>query len=110
MNNVNYEIHPHAQAEYEDYLRFYAARGFTMATLEDFREEIETAFKSIATNPLTYRLVTKRGKRRRFGPTKRFKFIIYYTVKATALYPTSSPSRIRADGLIIGPTEADDPA
>jgi plasmid stabilization system protein ParE len=81
MNNVNYEIHPHAQAEYEDYLRFYAAREFTMVTLEDFREEIETAFKSIATNPLTYRLV-----------------------------PTSSPSRIRADGLIIGPTEADDPA
>ena len=97
MNDVNYEIHPHAQAEYEDYLQFYAARGFTLTTLEDFRSEIETAFKRIMLNPLTYRLITKRGKRRRFGPTRRFKFIIYYTVRDDGITPyilaVTHPSR-----------------
>jgi len=49
--------------------------------LEDFRAEIEAAFQEVATNPLTYRLVRKGGRQRRFGPTKTFRFIVYYAVK-----------------------------
>jgi plasmid stabilization system protein ParE len=87
MNTAKYEIHPDAQAEYEDHLQFYAARGFTLITLEDFRAEMEAAFAKIVMNPFTYRLVTKTGKRRRFGPTTRFKFIVYYTVKDDGITP-----------------------
>jgi plasmid stabilization system protein ParE len=94
---VTYEIHPEAQAEYEDHLLYYAARGFTFTTLEDFRVEIETAFKEIAANPLTYRLVRKGGKQRRFGPTKTFRFIIYYAVRNDGQTPyilaVAHPSR-----------------
>ena len=75
------EIHPEAQEEYEEHLLYNAARGFTFTTLEDFRAEIEAAFAEIAANPLTYRLVKKGGKQRRFGPTKAFRFIVYYVVK-----------------------------
>ena len=83
MNTVPCELHPEAQAEYEDHLRFYAIRGFKLNTLEELRAEIEEAFETISMNPHTYRLARKRGRQRRFGPTKRFHFIIYYVVKET---------------------------
>ncbi len=84
---MSYELHPEAQAEYEDHLSFYALSGFKITTLEEFRAEIEEAFERIALNPLTYRLVRKWGKQRRFGPTKRFHFIIYYAVKEDGKTP-----------------------
>src|ERR1035437_1730685 len=94
---VNPDIHPEAQAEYEDHLRFYAAHSLSMTTLEDFRAEIEEAFKKIAANPLAYRFVRKGGRQRRFGPTKTFRFIIYYVVKNDGRTPfilaISHPSR-----------------
>jgi len=94
---VSYDIHPEAQAEYEDHLLYYAARGFTFTTLEDFRAEIEAAFEEIVANPLTYRLVRRNGKQRRFGPTKKFRFIVYYVVKSDGLTPyilaVAHPSR-----------------
>ena len=97
MNTVLYELHPEAQAEYEDHLRFYAVRGFKLTTLEEFRAEIEEAFETISMNPQTYRLVRKRGRQRRFGPTKRFHFIIYYVVKEDGITPyilaVTHPSR-----------------
>jgi plasmid stabilization system protein ParE len=97
MNIMNYEIHPEAQAEYEDHLLFYAARAFTLTTLEEFRSEIEAAFEKISMNPLTFRLVRRRGRQRRFGPTQRFHFIIYYLVKDDGITPyilaVAHPSR-----------------
>jgi plasmid stabilization system protein ParE len=94
---VKHEIHPEAQAEYEDHLLYYAARGFTFTTLEDFRAEIDAAFEEIGANPLTYRLVRKGGKQRRFGPTKTFRFIVYYVLKNDGITPyilaVSHPSR-----------------
>ena len=80
MHIVSYKIHPEAQVEYEDYLRFYDASAFTVTTLADFQAEIEGAFEKITLTPLTYRLVKKNGRQRRFGPTKRFHFIIYYVI------------------------------
>jgi plasmid stabilization system protein ParE len=97
MNTVSYEIHPEAQSEYEEHLLFYAARAFTLTTLEDFCSEIEAAFEEISMNPLTYRLVKRKGRPRRFGPTKRFHFVIYYAVKDDGITPyilaVAHPSR-----------------
>ena len=94
---MTHEIHPDAQAEYEDHLLYYAARGFAFTTLEDFRAEIEAAFAEIEANPLTYRVAKKGGRQRRFGPTRRFRFIIYYTVKNNGKNPfilaVTHPSR-----------------
>jgi len=56
MSNLP-EIHPEAQAEYEAHLLYYALHQFSMTTLENFRLEVEEAFKQIASNPATYRLV-----------------------------------------------------
>lgn len=81
------DIHPEAQAEYEDHLLYYAAHGFAYTTLEDFRSEIDAAFAEIATNPLTYRMVKRSGRQRRFGPTKTFRFVIYYVIKSDGQTP-----------------------
>ncbi len=94
---VSYEIHPEAQTEYEDHLLYYSARGFTLSTLDDFRAEIEGAFEAITANPLTYRLVRRDGRQRLFGPTKRFRFVVYYVVKNDGKTPfilaVAHPSR-----------------
>jgi plasmid stabilization system protein ParE len=96
LRNPNPDIHPEAQAEYENSLLYYAACGYTLTTLESFRTEIEAAFAKIAANPLAYRLVKKTGKQRRFGPTKTFRFVIYYVVKndgRTTVLAVAHPSR-----------------
>jgi plasmid stabilization system protein ParE len=96
MSTVLYEIHPEAQAEYENHLRFYAVRGFNLTTLEEFRAEIEDAFDKISASPLAYRLARKGSIVRRFGATKRFHFVIYF-LKDDRLMPyilaVAHPSR-----------------
>ena len=93
----NPELHPEAQAEYEAHLLYYARHQFSLTTLESFRAEIEDSFRQIATHPVAYRLVKKSGLQRRYGPTKKFRFVIYYVIKPDDQRPTilaiAHPSR-----------------
>lgn len=71
-------IHPEAQKELEEAADYFAEHALTPTTEADFRSEIRAAFTEITANPERFRLAVKGEPDRRFGPTKKFRYLIYY--------------------------------
>ena len=45
---------------------------------EEFIDEIEDAFEKIKSTPKTWKKVDKESEERRYGPTKKFDFVVVY--------------------------------
>jgi plasmid stabilization system protein ParE len=71
-------IHPEAQKELEEAADYFAEHALTPTTEADFRAEIRGAFMEIAAHPERFRFALKGEPDRRFGPTKKFRYLVYY--------------------------------
>ncbi len=82
---MNIRLHAEAKAEFDGHLDYYGSHAFTLTTAEDFRLEMDAALDEIAVRSLTYHLVDPRRNIRRFGPTRKFHFGIYYRIGETVI-------------------------
>jgi plasmid stabilization system protein ParE len=78
-------IHPEAQKEFEEAIAYYGGHARTFTTEEDFRREIEAAITEITAHPMKFRFATRGWPQRRFGPTAKFRYLIYYSVDGESL-------------------------
>jgi hypothetical protein len=81
---------------------YYGSHAFTLTTTENFRLEMDAALDEIGARPLTYRLVDPRRNIRRFGPTRKFRFGIYFRVGETAITVLAFAHPARKPGYWTG--------
>ena len=74
-------FHHEADAEYNEHLDYYGLHGLTPNSGEDFYREMDEALLAILARPLTYRIANAAQAVRRYGPTHKFSFIVYYTIE-----------------------------
>jgi hypothetical protein len=96
MNGHKVEMHAEARIDFYSHVQYLASQGNSIENLLAFILEMETGKNAIARNPLTWRLARHSRLVRKFGPTKRFRFLIFYIIPATGvprIIEFSSPGR-----------------
>lgn len=74
------EIHPEAKIDFYAQIEYLAGQNCSIETLYKFIDEMEAASETIGQNTLTWPLVRPSKYVRKFGPTKNFRYLIFYVV------------------------------
>ncbi|MCE0521783.1 MAG: hypothetical protein LV480_02610 [Methylacidiphilales bacterium] len=82
MKKYKIEIHSEAKIDFHAQLEYLAENGCPIETLRKFSVELKAARNAILQNPLTWPISSPRKKVRRYGPTPRFRYLIFYVVMA----------------------------
>jgi hypothetical protein len=71
------EIHSAAQIDFFNQVEYLAEKGRSLELLADYVEEIIAADDAIGERPYTWPLARPSKRDRKFGPTKRFRFLVF---------------------------------
>jgi hypothetical protein len=74
------EIHVEAQIDYFNQVEYLANEGRSLELLAAYVEEMIAADNAIAERPRTWPLARPSKRVRKFGPTKRFRFLVFYLI------------------------------
>jgi hypothetical protein len=74
------EILSQAKIDFYRQIEYLAKQGSSMETLYKFVDEMEAATDAIARNPTTWPLARPSRRVRKFGPTKSFRYVIFYLI------------------------------
>ncbi len=80
MKKSKLEIHAEAKIDFYGQIEYLAEQNCSIETLHKFLDEIEAASNTIGQNPFTWPLARPSKTVRKFGPTKTFRYLIYYVV------------------------------
>jgi len=80
MNKLKVEIHPEAKIDFYAQIEYLASQDCSIETLYKFVFEIELASKAIEQNTHTWPLARASKRVRKYGPTKTFRYLVYYVV------------------------------
>ncbi len=80
MKRYKVEIHAEAKIDFHTQLEYLAGKGCPMETLRKFSAELKAARNAILRNPLTWPISSPRKMVRRYGPTSKFRYLIFYVV------------------------------
>jgi hypothetical protein len=80
MKKPKVEIHAEAKIDFYGQIEYLAGQNCSIETLHKFVEEMEAASDAIGQNPFTWPLARPSKRVRKFGPTKTFRYLIFYVV------------------------------
>jgi hypothetical protein len=85
MNKSKVEIHPEAKIDFYAQIEYLASQDCSIETLHKFVSEIESASKAIEQNTHTWPLTRASKQVRKYGPTKTFRYLVYYIVTESGI-------------------------
>ena len=74
------EIHLEAKIDFYAHIEYLAGQDCAIETLYQFIDEMEDASDAIGQNTLTWPLARPSKCVRKYGPTKSFRYLIFYVV------------------------------
>ena len=80
VNAYKVEIHSGARIDFFNQIEFLAKQDCRMDTIAAYVEEIIAADEAISERPYTWPLARPSKRIRRFGPTKRYRFLVFYLI------------------------------
>jgi len=80
MKKCKVEIHVEAKIDFHAQIEYLAGQNCSIETLHKFVEEMEAGSDAIGQNPFTWPLAQPSKHVRKFGPTKTFRYLIFYVV------------------------------
>jgi hypothetical protein len=80
VNGYKVEIHSAAQIDYFNQVEYLAEKGRSLEMLAAYVEEMIAADEAIGARPRTWPLARPSKRVRKFGPTKRFRFLVFYVI------------------------------
>jgi hypothetical protein len=80
MKRHKVEIHAEAKIDFYAQIEYLAEQKCSVETLLKFIDEMEAASNTVGQNPLTWPLARPSKRMRKFGPTKTFRYLIFYVV------------------------------
>jgi len=85
MKKYKIEIHAEAKIDFYAQIEYLSGQYCTVETLHKFLDEMEEGSDAIEQNPFTWPLAQPSQCVRKFGPTKTFRYLIFYTVLESGL-------------------------
>jgi hypothetical protein len=80
MKHSKVEIHAAAKIDFYGQIEYLAKQNCSIETLHKFVDEMEAASDTIRQNPFTWPLARPSKLVRKFGPTKTYRYLIFYVV------------------------------
>ena len=80
MKKHHVEIHAAAKIDFYAQIEYLAEQNCSIETLHKFVEEMEVACDAIGENTFTWPLARPSKRVRKFGPTKTFRYLVFYVV------------------------------
>jgi len=82
MTKYKIEIQAQAKIDFHEQLAYLLEKGAPIETLRQYVAELKTARAAILRNPCTWPLSSPSKTVRRYGPTRKFRYLIFYVVTA----------------------------
>jgi hypothetical protein len=80
MKKHHIEIHAEAKIDFYAQIEYLAEQNCSIETLHRFLDEMEAASEAIGQNTFTWPFARPSKRVRKFGPTKNFRYLIFYVV------------------------------